>query len=495
MIDISTDDGLRDALRAIADWPPPPGAETGTGTATGTRNHRIGDELPALESDGHIGEVTAIDARRRVRPWWGAAAAAMLLIVGIVALRPGSRTPVPAAQGTWEVMAPAPIEPRFAPASAWTGDELIVWGGYDLADPDDTGSERLERSDGAAYDPATDTWRRIADYPFEQVRASRDNWYRDDHGVLGVGVDGSAAFVVPSPAGRATWDVVLYEPGTDAWRRVAQGGFGRDGGTDGSGTRVDTTPLGRIDAVAAHEGRLVLLGTEADTEDLGWATLDTATGDWSEFTTLWRHDPAQSLSVAAALDGRHLIVALDDARSDGPDVRVVDLGDGRSSLVDLAASERSLGVHVAADGTWLAIESAGDGSRARWLAQHIDVATGSVSEATAPPAQPLLASPVLGATNDRGTLSRIIATDRGTIVIGGVPIREGERSTRLASDADSSRWSSLPSPPIDLDRFDFASAWTGSELLVWGGTMLDLDADDAEPVQFPVGDGVRYVLD
>ena len=56
-----------------------------------------------------------------------------------------------AAEGEWATMAPSPLVARFAPISLWTGDELIVWGGHDLA-----GDEYV---DGAAYDPITDTWR------------------------------------------------------------------------------------------------------------------------------------------------------------------------------------------------------------------------------------------------------------------------------------------------------------------------------------------------
>lgn len=45
--------------------------------------------------------------------------------------------------------------PRSAPAAVWTGHELLVWGG-DAAD-----GNRAPLGDGAAYDPATDTWRAL----------------------------------------------------------------------------------------------------------------------------------------------------------------------------------------------------------------------------------------------------------------------------------------------------------------------------------------------
>lgn len=50
----------------------------------------------------------------------------------------------------------APIEPRWWHTAVWTGKEMIVWGG---------GCGRRECTDGAAYDPTSDSWRTIARAP------------------------------------------------------------------------------------------------------------------------------------------------------------------------------------------------------------------------------------------------------------------------------------------------------------------------------------------
>jgi|GEM_PF-6326162 len=50
---------------------------------------------------------------------------------------------------------PNGTESRFNSSMTWTGTEFIVWGGSRLADG---GSER---NDGVAYDPVTDTWRKL----------------------------------------------------------------------------------------------------------------------------------------------------------------------------------------------------------------------------------------------------------------------------------------------------------------------------------------------
>ena len=53
----------------------------------------------------------------------------------------------------WRSLAKSPLSARLRPASAWTGKELVVWGGQ-------AGTTYF--ADGAAYDPASDRWRPMA---------------------------------------------------------------------------------------------------------------------------------------------------------------------------------------------------------------------------------------------------------------------------------------------------------------------------------------------
>ena len=55
------------------------------------------------------------------------------------------------ATGTWEDIRPAPIAGRTPAATAWTGKEMVVWGGFSTT----------ELNDGAAYNPADDTWSQL----------------------------------------------------------------------------------------------------------------------------------------------------------------------------------------------------------------------------------------------------------------------------------------------------------------------------------------------
>jgi N-acetylneuraminic acid mutarotase len=67
---------------------------------------------------------------------------------------------------SWRKLSAAPIEGRHWPSTTWTGEELIVFGGYDY---------RRSFANGAAYDPLGDRWRRLPRPPvkprFEHVAA------------------------------------------------------------------------------------------------------------------------------------------------------------------------------------------------------------------------------------------------------------------------------------------------------------------------------------
>jgi hypothetical protein len=172
-----------------------------------------------------------------------------------VELEPGATVPLP----------PAPIAAHNESALVWTGTELIVWGGIvdvqpccpyshegaafdpatgtwrQIASPPDgvgsgvvvwTGTEMLVASygtttdtAGAAYDPATDTWRSIANPP---APATSGLWIGDE-----------AVFVVGDP--NVGSQGFAYDPATDEWRRLADGPWnGGFGATVWTGTTIIT---------------------------------------------------------------------------------------------------------------------------------------------------------------------------------------------------------------------------------------------------------------
>jgi hypothetical protein len=97
-----------------------------------------------------------------------------------------------AVTGTWRPLATAPIDGRSSAAAVWTGEELLVWGGW--------GGNI--RADGAAYRRATDEWRLLSESPFARQIPTAAVW------------TGREMLVWGGPEGAA------YDPAMDTWREV-----------------------------------------------------------------------------------------------------------------------------------------------------------------------------------------------------------------------------------------------------------------------------------
>jgi hypothetical protein len=112
---------------------------------------------------------------------------------------PSPFDPSPAAADPWAGFGvgwtelPAPPEPRSRPSVAWTGAELVLWGGVPA------GAD-TEAADGYAFDPAAGTWRTIPAAPVTPTGPSRSVW--------------TGSEVVFHPAN------VAFDPVTNAWRQL-----------------------------------------------------------------------------------------------------------------------------------------------------------------------------------------------------------------------------------------------------------------------------------
>lgn len=93
---------------------------------------------------------------------------------------------------------PGPLSPRAGHSVMWTGSEMIVWGGSTTDRPPDL-------VDGAAYDPATDTWRMLPQSPFGGSLTNRAIWAED-------------RMIVVSAAATAE-----YRPDTNQWTLIGEG--------------------------------------------------------------------------------------------------------------------------------------------------------------------------------------------------------------------------------------------------------------------------------
>ena len=175
---------------------------------------------------------------------------------------------------SWEQMAASPLAPRAYVASAWTGEELLIWGGSD-------GRQERFFDDGAAYDPKTDSWRSLPEAPIES-RAPLSVWTGQE-----LIVWGTAIRVADRPR-----DGAAYDPRTDSWRRIAQ------------------SPIELTDATAVWTGReMIVFG--AALHGGNFPESKTAIGAaYDPETDAWRELPESELSPqasTAAWNGREMI--------------------------------------------------------------------------------------------------------------------------------------------------------------------------------------------
>lgn len=66
-------------------------------------------------------------------------------------------TTIAVAEGRWTPVPTSPLSPRWGASAVWSGEEVVLWGGY--------ASEYDALVDGARYDPAAETWTPIPSAP------------------------------------------------------------------------------------------------------------------------------------------------------------------------------------------------------------------------------------------------------------------------------------------------------------------------------------------
>ncbi len=113
----------------------------------------------------------------------------------------------------WSEGTSSPILGRNRFTHVWTGEELIVWGGYGTYSEAPEADGDSVYGDGAAYNPITDTWRKLSNSPLED---------RCDHSAVWTGTvmivyGGMAGRGCGSPNEPALGSSAAYDPATDSW--------------------------------------------------------------------------------------------------------------------------------------------------------------------------------------------------------------------------------------------------------------------------------------
>lgn len=108
---------------------------------------------------------------------------------------------------TWRTLARSPLAPSQGPFGAWTGRKLLlVVSGYEPEGKAYPAS--LARA--AAYDPSTDTWRRLAPPPPSAVRYG------------GIAAWTGRELLVVGTASVVSHTTLAYDPASNRWRRLAR---------------------------------------------------------------------------------------------------------------------------------------------------------------------------------------------------------------------------------------------------------------------------------
>jgi hypothetical protein len=113
---------------------------------------------------------------------------------------------------TWRRPARPPtgfISHAADPTPVWTGAEALVWDGSNI---DDTSGEWIDGGRGAAYNPATDRWRQLPRSPLSNRTWSIQAW------------TGKQLLVISGSCGRAgeirCQDGAAYDPAADTWTPI-----------------------------------------------------------------------------------------------------------------------------------------------------------------------------------------------------------------------------------------------------------------------------------
>lgn len=111
---------------------------------------------------------------------------------------------------TWRVLPTGPLGGRDGAAAVWTGTGMFVWGGYTSESPQ---TYRVSNT-GAVYLPASNSWRRLPAAPLSARARPLVVW--TGHAVILLGGDPAV-----SSGQQSTYaDGAAYDPATESWRHI-----------------------------------------------------------------------------------------------------------------------------------------------------------------------------------------------------------------------------------------------------------------------------------
>ncbi|MGI8775583.1 MAG: Kelch repeat-containing protein [Actinomycetota bacterium] len=294
---------------------------------------------------------------------------------------------------SWRGVTPAPISGGSGYSAIWTGSEMILWGS----------PARGAANEGAAYDPVKDEWRRIGPGPLSPRSGHLAVWAGDEMIVWG-------GYLTEFQRERYDAKGATYDPATDSWRMLPRGPL----------------PAG-YDAMGAWTGKEVLVMV---------SPMGIEEADYPKFAHLAAFDPAT--------DGWRSLARPPHVAWVSPPVAYLD---GKLNVLSLGGTVD--GGEVNNYGRELDTGGIYDHERDEW-SPHAE-----------PPKRP------------NQTWEQTAIDDE--VVIDG-----------LAYSPSTDTWRKLPRFPLHDREFPVV-VWTGHELIVWGGS--EVSGGDPPP---PLYDGAAY---
>jgi hypothetical protein len=336
--------------------------------------------------------------------------------------------------GSTRIISEAPLTPRIRTHAAWSGQELLVWSGIEPGDETDEAFDVV--GDGAAYDPTTDSWRELPPAPISGRASAAAAWAGDRLVVWG-------GFSGPDDA---LDDGAVYLADESTW------------------AQLPPAPItGRGDATAVWTGREVLIvgGAERAGQPGRVSGLQRDGAAYDPQANQWRLLPPIPDGVwqlrdrglgpireryAGTWTGEVLFIW-------GRDVGLYDPGRD--------AWERVTAPHAA---MWL-------GSRPTAIPIGDEVAVIGLARKEEPDTFGMTYQPASGAFGSvPGLPSRQISSGPRQIAAAGdlVVLLAADPAWAAAWRPGCATWRTIPA---DLVRgLEAAVAWTGDELLIWGGS-------------------------
>ncbi len=351
-----------------------------------------------------------------------------------------------------KISAEEAVRGRGGHAAAWTGTEMIVWGGLTSG-----GATRT----GARYDPSKRTWKPISTQGAPSARLYPSTvWTGKEMIVWG----GTRAFNADSFLA----DGARYNPATDTW------------------TPISKSPLSpRIGADAVWTGKEMIIwggmgGSIAKPTFLGdGARYNPTTDRWSMLPT--QHEPSPRYGEAGGWTGKELIIW--GGRRLGANG---ELGDGAR--------------YNPATNTWTALPATNVlsprwGASAVWTGKYMifwggEARTRFFNDGALynPESNAWTPIPETGAPTGRFSHSAVW-TGSEMLIWGGLGADGGFLTTGARYSPSTEKWLPLPLTPLDR-RIDYTYLWTGNAMIIWGGYYFEGNRDSAAISFF--GDGAIY---